>query len=188
MLHILSTNWWTLAIRGGIAILFGVIVLLAPAIALEALVLLWGAYALSDGILSVWAGLKGHGKHQHWWVSVLEGVVSIFAGLAAVMWPGLTALVLLYIIAAWAIFTGVTELFAALQLRKEIAGELWLALSGVVSILFGALLFFAPGTGILAVLWILAFYAIAFGAFLLVLSFRLKTHHDRMHHQQHQPA
>jgi uncharacterized membrane protein HdeD (DUF308 family) len=120
------------------------------------------------------AGFRGRDTNRHWWVTILEGVVGIIAGIVAFVMPGITALVLLYIIAAWAIITGILEIWAAIQLRREIQGEFWLGLSGLASIVFGIFLYLFPGEGILTVLTLLAAYAIAFGVLLVILSFRLK--------------
>ena len=179
MLAVMARNWWMLLIRGIVAILFGIAVLLAPGIALTVLVLLWGAYALVDGVFAIIAGFRGRGTNRNWWVTILEGLVGVIAGIIAFLMPGITALVLLYIIAAWAIITGVLEIWAAIQLRKEIEGEIWLGLGGLASIVFGVLLFLFPGEGILAVLALLAAYAIAFGVLMIILAFRLKGYADQ---------
>jgi uncharacterized membrane protein HdeD (DUF308 family) len=170
----LSRNWWAMAIRGVAAIIFGVLTLVLPGITLAAMVLLFGAYALVDGIFAIIAAARGRRETQPWWALVIEGVLSIAAGIVTFMWPGLTTLVLFYVIASWAIITGVLEIIAAIRLRKEIRGEFWLALSGVLSIAFGVLVYLFPVAGALAlVLWTGA-YAIVFGAFLVGLSLRLR--------------
>lgn len=126
----------------------------------------------------MWTSIQ-HRTEQGWWIHLLEGFVSIIAGIVAFVYPGITALVLLYVIAFWAIMTGVFEIWAAIQLRKEIEGEFWMGLSGIISIVFGVLLIVAPGAGILAVLTLVGIYAIAFGVFLIMLSLRLRTHGTR---------
>lgn len=178
MLTLLSRNWWLVALRGVIAILFGLLTLLFPGIALTSFVLLFGGYAVIDGVAAVWTSIQ-HRTEQGWWIHLLEGFVSIIAGIVAFVYPGITALVLLYVIAFWAIMTGVFEIWAAIQLRKEIEGEFWMGLSGIISIVFGVLLIVAPGAGILAVLTLVGIYAIAFGVFLIMLSLRLRTHGTR---------
>lgn len=174
MLQVMSQNWWVVLVRGSAAILFGIALLLAPVIALLTLVLLWSAYALVDGILAVISGFRSREMNRNWWVIVLEGVVSVIAGIGAFLYPGITALVMLYIIAAWALITGILKIMAAIQLRKEIEGEFWLGLGGLASIVFGVLLILNPGAGILSVLTIVAAYAIVFGTLLIFLAFRLK--------------
>ena len=174
MLGVMARHWWVLLIRGIAAIIFGILAFLNPADALAALLLLWAAYALVDGVFTIIAGFRGREANNRWWVIVLEGVVSVLAGIGAYLYPGITALVLLYIIAAWAVVTGVLEIMAAIQLRKEIEGEIWLGLSGLASIIFGILLFVFPGAGILTVLTLVAAYAIIFGIVMIILAFRLR--------------
>ncbi|MBZ0303692.1 MAG: HdeD family acid-resistance protein [Anaerolineae bacterium] len=175
MIDVMKSNWWMLVIRGLAAVLLGLAVLLTPGIALTLLILFWGAYGLVDGVFSLLHGFRGRQENRHWWVAVLEGVVGIIAGLAALILPGMTALVLLYLIAGWAVFTGILEIIAAIQLRREIKGEFWLGLGGALSILFGIVLIVAPGAGILTLLWLLAFYAMMFGVTLIILGFRLRN-------------
>ena len=173
MLHSLARNWWALALRGLAAVLFGLLTFLLPGITLATLVLLFGAYALADGIFNVIAFFK---VASHQWALLIEGVIGIIAGVLTFAWPAITAFVLLYLIAFWAIFTGVFEIIAAIRLRKAISNEWLLLLMGVLSLLFGLLILYAPGTGALAiVLWIGA-YALVFGIFLMALGFRLRGH------------
>jgi uncharacterized membrane protein HdeD (DUF308 family) len=173
MLHTLTANWWALALRGLVAVLFGLLTFFLPGITLVTLVLLFGAYALADGVFNVIAFFR---VASHQWALLIEGVVGIIAGVLTFAWPAITAIVLLYLIAFWAILTGVFEILAGIRLRKTIANEWLLLLMGVLSLLFGLLILFAPGTGALAiVLWIGA-YALVFGIFLLALAFRLRGH------------
>jgi uncharacterized membrane protein HdeD (DUF308 family) len=174
MLEVMGRNWWMLLVRGIAAVLFGVAVLVWPGIALTVLVLLWGAYALVDGVFAIVMGVQGRAYYRDWWVTVLEGVVSIIAGVVAFIWPGVTAVALLYVVAAWAIITGLLEIVAAIQLRKEINGEFWLGLSGVLSVGMGVLLALYPGAGMVSLLWVLGIYAIVFGVALIILSFRVR--------------
>ena len=176
MLTLLSRNWWLVALRGVIAILFGIVTLLVPGIALASFVLLFGAYAIVDGLAAVWSAFQ-HRSEQGWWIHLLEGIVSVIAGIVAFIYPAITSLVLLYVVAAWAIMTGIFELWAAIQLRKEMDGEFWLGLSGIISIVFGVWLIVSnPVDGILALLTLVGIYAIAFGVFLIMLSLRLRSH------------
>jgi uncharacterized membrane protein HdeD (DUF308 family) len=175
MLQLATRNWWMLAIRGVLAILFGVLAYLVPGAAIYALVLLFGAYAFVDGIFAVIAGIRSYGERDRWWALVIEGIAGIVIGVITFLYPGVTALVLLYFIAAWALITGVLEIAAAIRLRKEIHGEWLLALAGVASVLFGVLLLVLPGPGALALIWLIAAYAIVFGILLLILAFRLRN-------------
>ena len=174
----LARHWWVIALRGLAAVLFGVLAFVWPGMTLAVLVLLFGAYALVDGILGILAAFRGDTQHR--WAMALEGVVSVLAGLAAFAWPGLTALVLLYIIAFWAIVTGVLEIVAAVRLRRALSNELGLVIGGVLSVLFGIVLLVAPGAGALAVVFLIGAYAIVFGLALLGLAWRLREHHQRL--------
>lgn len=173
MLHSLARNWWALALRGLAAVLFGLLTFFLPGITLVTLVLLFGAYALVDGIFNVIAFFR---VMSHHWAFLIEGVIGIIAGIVTFAWPAITALALLYLISFWAIFTGLFEIIAAVRLRKVIANEWLLLVIGLLSLIFGVLILFAPGLGALAiVLWIGA-YALVFGVFLLALSLRLRSH------------
>jgi len=171
---VLARNWGAIAIRGVAAILFGLLTLVVPGLTLAALVLLFGAYALVDGIFNIIAAIRRRPDDPPWWALLLEGLVGVAAGLVTFLLPGLTAVTLVYIIGAWAIITGVLEIVAAVRLRQQLTGEWWLVLSGVLSVVFGVLVMLRPAAGALAiVLWIGA-YAIVFGALLLALAFRLR--------------
>jgi uncharacterized membrane protein HdeD (DUF308 family) len=174
-----SRHWWMFAVRGVAAILFGVLAFTWPGITLTVLVLLWGAYALVDGALALVSAFRT--QHDHRWGLLVEGIVGIGAGLVTFVWPGLTALVLLYIIAAWALVTGVVELIAAVRLRKAIRDEWWMVLSGLVSVVFGIALLVAPAAGALALVWLIATYAIVFGVMLIALAVRLHGLGQRRH-------
>jgi uncharacterized membrane protein HdeD (DUF308 family) len=173
---IMARNWWALALRGVAALLFAVLTFIWPGISLLALVALFGAYALIDGIFAAVTAITRSDVGDRRWVLLLEGLAGIAAGIIAFVWPGMTALALLYIIAAWAIVTGVLEIAAAVRLRREIQGEWALGLAGFLSVLFGVALVLFPGAGALAVLWLIAAYAIVFGLLMLALGFRLRAH------------
>lgn len=173
MLLVYTSSWWALVLRGIVAIAFGVLAFLWPQITLTALVFLWGAYALVDGAFAIAAGVKSYGENKRWWLLLIEGILGVIAGVLAFVIPGITALVLLMLIAAWAIVTGAFEIAAAIQLRKHITGEWLLALAGVASIIFGVLLVLDPGAGALAVVWLIGVYAIVFGGLLIALGLRL---------------
>jgi len=171
----LARNWWTVALRGAIAIIFGLAALFWPDITLTALVFIFAGFVLVSGVLLALAAFRDGLTHTHGWLMLLEGAIGIAIGVMAFIWPGITALVLLYLIAAWAIVTGVLEIIAAIQVRKEIQNEWLLALAGIASVLFGVLLIIWPIAGALAILWIIAAYAIIFGVLLLILAFRLRS-------------
>jgi uncharacterized membrane protein HdeD (DUF308 family) len=168
----LARHWWVIALRGLVAVLFGVLAFAWPGMTLAVLVLLFGAYALVDGILGIVAAARGGTEHR--WAMLVEGVIGVLAGIAAFGMPGLTALVLLYIIAAWAVLTGVLEIVAAVRLRRVIENEWALIVGGALSVLFGIVLIVSPGAGALAVVWLIGAYAVVFGVTLLALSWRLR--------------
>jgi len=171
----LMRNWWVVLLRGLAGIFFGIATFFAPAISLAALVLLFGAYALVDGVLTLISALRNRATNERWWVLLLEGLTGVIAGVLTFIWPGITALALLYLIAAWALVTGALEIAAAIRLRKVIDHEWLLVLSGIASIVLGVLLAMFPGPGALAlVLWIGA-YALVFGVLLVALGFKLRS-------------
>jgi uncharacterized membrane protein HdeD (DUF308 family) len=171
----LARNWWLLLLRGIAGIIFGVLTFFWPEISLVALVLLFGAFAFADGVFTFINGIRERRANERWWLLILQGLMGIGAGVVTLVWPGISALALLYVIAAWALVTGALEIAAAIRLRKVIEGEWLLALSGIASVLLGILLFVFPGPGALAVvLWIGA-YALVSGVLLIVLAFRLRS-------------
>ena len=170
----LAKWWWTFIIRGVVAILFGVIALVFPPVAIGVLVGLFAAWALIDGANSLLTGIRTRGQDRSWWLEVLEGVISVAAGVIALVLPGFAAEVLLLLIAAWAILTGLVQIVTAVRLRTVISGEVWLALAGVASIVFGVILLVFPAAGALSIAWLIASFAIAFGAFLVLLGWRLR--------------
>ena len=175
MLMNLADRWWTFVVRGIAGILFGLLTFVWPGITLTALVLLFGAYALIDGVLSIVGAITKQRGRGRWWALVLKGVFGIIAAGVTVVFPGLAALALLYVIAAWALVTGAFEVAAAISLRKYLEKEWLLALGGVLSMVFGVLLMMFPGAGALAlVLWIGAYMFVA-GCLLVVLGFKLRT-------------
>lgn len=174
---LLARNWWALAVRGIAAILFGIVTLAMPGITLAVLVLIFGAYALIDGIFAIVSAIRAARGHRPWGSFLLEGTVGIIVGLITLFLPGVTLAVIVGLVAAWAIITGIFELAAAIRLRRHIAGEWLLILSGAVSILFGIFVFWAPVVGALAIVWWLGIYALIFGILLLSLSMRLRTWH-----------
>ena len=174
MLETLARNWWAIVLRGVFAVLFGLGAFFWPGITLVVLVALYGAYLFADGILAVAWALMGRRAGAFPWGVLLAGLASIIAGVLTFLMPGLTALVLLYLIAAWAIVRGIFEIIAAFHLRRELTNEWLLALNGVLSVLFGILLIAAPGAGALAVLWIIGTFAVIVGIVMIVLGFRLK--------------
>lgn len=171
--HSLAQRWWLIVLRGLCAVLFGLAAIIWPNLALTALVFLLGMYLLSDGLLAVGAGLSRHDTSQFWWLLLIEGATSIVAGVWTLLSPGLTALALLYLIAAWAVITGMVAIVSAIRLRKEIETEGLLALSGVLSVALGMVLVIWPGATALAAVWLIGVYALISGFLLIGLGFRL---------------
>jgi uncharacterized membrane protein HdeD (DUF308 family) len=171
---LLTSGWWKLLLRGLIAIAFGVYTFTNPAMAITTLVLIFGFYALLDGVLAVWAAFAGKSENEQWWVVLIGGLLGIGLGVFTFMAPGITALSLLFIIAIWAVGTGVLEIVAGVRLRKEIDNEWLLVLTGIVSVLFGGALIWSPGAGALSVLWMIGTFALIFGVLFVILSFKVK--------------
>ena len=175
MVRSLSQNWWLIVLRGVLGILFGIAAFVWPGITLLTLIVMFGVYAIVDGAVAVGTGLSRTKESPRWWTFLVEGLLSIGAGVVALLWPGITTLVLIYMIAGWAVFTGILEIVAAIRLRHEITNEWMLALGGLISVALGVLLFFQPAAGSFAIIWTIAAYAIIFGVLLVILGFRLRN-------------
>ena len=170
----MAGNWWALLLRGIAAVLFGLGALFWPGLTLFVLIVLFGAYAVVDGLFGIVAGIRSSGGRR--WLLVAEGTLGVLAGLIAFFWPGITAVVLLYVIAIWAVITGVLEIVAAISLRREIENEWLMGLGGMISVLFGIILAVLPGVGLLSVVWLVGVYAIVFGLAVIALGFRVRGH------------
>lgn len=175
MLHALAKNWWLILLRGICAILFGVLTFIWPGVSLLTLILLYGAFALSDGIFALAAAITGRTPTPRWWLAVV-GLLGIAAGTMTFLWPGLTAVVLQVFIACWAIAIGVFQIVGAIQLRKEVRDEWLLIAGGVLSIVFGLILLMQPRVGALALLYVIGSYAVLYGVLLVGFSLRLRKH------------
>jgi uncharacterized membrane protein HdeD (DUF308 family) len=174
---VLVQNWWAVAIRGVLGIAVGVVAFVMPGPTMLALVLLFAAYMLVDGIFAIIAAIRAGRQHERWGLLVLEGLADIVAGAIAVLWPGITVLAFVLLVAAWAIVSGGLLLAATFRLDID-HGRWWLVLGGVASIVYGVLLIVAPLIGALVLTWWFGAYALVFGFALLILSFRLKARHD----------
>ena len=171
-----SSRWWTLIVRGILAIGFGILAITVPGAALTALVFLFGFYAMADGLSSL--SLLLSPRAEGGWLLGLAGVLSIAAGAFAIAWPGLTAVALFYVIATWAIVIGVAELIGAIAYSREIESEWAFVLSGLLWIAFGIIVVIWPGIGVLAVLALIATVAVLSGVLLIIVGARLKRLHD----------
>ncbi len=173
MITSLAQNWWTFALRGVLALLLGFLAFVAPGPALTSLVFVFGFYAILNGLFALYAAWNLR-SFERWWILLLEGLLSIAAGVIAFVWPGAAALAFLSIIAAWAILVGILQIVAAIRLRQLIENEWSLGLGGLASVIFGVLLVVWPRSGLVAISWIVGIYTVAFGVMLLVLGSRLR--------------
>ncbi|MBV8497876.1 MAG: DUF308 domain-containing protein [Candidatus Eremiobacteraeota bacterium] len=174
--HVLARNWWALLIRGIAAVVFGILAFLWPGATIVAIGVLFGAYALVDGVFAIVAAVRAAETQQRWWPFVIEGIIGILIAAITVYDIRITLLALYFTIAAWAFLTGIFELVAAVELRKVVANEVWLIIGGLASILFGILMIWFPLAGVLAIIWLIAAYAIVFGIIMIALSLRLRSH------------
>lgn len=171
----LAPQWGWIVLRGTLAVLFGLLAIVWPLAAVWTLALLFGAYAMADGVFSLVTAWRLHKKGVRWWPYTLFGVIGILAGALTLLWPGITVIMLMYFIAFWALFGGASQIVAAIRLRKEIQGEWRLALAGGVSVLFGLLILFRPfPEGLLALAWVVGLYAVFLGAVYIMLGFKLR--------------
>ena len=172
--NILSRSWWMLLLRGLVAIIFGVVAWLLPQISLGILVLLFGAFVLLDGIIGACMAFAAHREYADWWVLLLWALVGIGIGILTFAVPNVTLVALVFFIAIWAVATGVLEIVVAIRLRREIEGEWLVIFGGLLSVVFGILLAAHPEAGALALLWLIASFAIVFGISLVVLAFEVR--------------
>lgn len=177
MATLLAKNWWAVALRGLAAIVFAILAFALPGMTLAVLIVLFGAYALVDGIFAIISAIRALHGHRPWGSFLIEGFVGIIIGLITFFVPGVTLAFIIALIAIWAIVTGIFEIAAAIRLRRHVPGEWVLFVTGVFSVLFGVLVFFAPAAGALVIVWWLGAYALIFGVLLLLLAFRLRSLH-----------
>jgi uncharacterized membrane protein HdeD (DUF308 family) len=169
-----AKNWWILLLRGVIAIVFGLLAITRPVMTVTVLVVLFGSYALVDGIFALCAALTGWRHREDRWLLLLEGLIGIGTGFATLRAPVLTTVALIFFIAIWALATGVLRIIEAIRLRKEISGEFWLVLSGIASVVFAFVVLLRPAAGALAMTWLIGWYAFFLGSMLVVLSLKLR--------------
>jgi uncharacterized membrane protein HdeD (DUF308 family) len=171
MAHVLARNWWALLIRGIAAVIFGILAFAWPGATIVVICILFGAYAFVDGVFAIVAAVRAAQAHERWWPFVIEGIVGLAIAAVAFYDIGSIALALYFTIAVWAFITGILEIAAGIQLRKSVANEFWLA-----SIVFGIFMFWHPVAAALAIVWIIATYAIVFGIIMIAFAFRLRSH------------
>ena len=169
-----SGNWWAMVLRGIAAVLFGLAALLWPGMTLLVLLVIFALYALVDGHFAIVAGIRDSGGRR--WLLLAEGVLGLLAGLVVLFWPGETALVLVYVISAWAILTGLLKVIMAISFRRQVENWWLMGLGGALSVLFGGILGFLPGAGLLTLVWLVGIYALILGLALIVLGFLDRGH------------
>jgi uncharacterized membrane protein HdeD (DUF308 family) len=179
MLDLLGRNWWVIALRGVIAIAFGVLAFAQPQLTLRVLVTFVAIYLLADGLSLLASYVRGDpDARRAGWSVALMGILGIVAGVAAFVWPNITALTLLVVVAIWAILTGAFQVVAAIRLRREIQGELLMAIGGILSIAFSVYLLVNPSDGLLSLVWLVGFWAVVFGVTQILLAFRIRARHQ----------
>jgi uncharacterized membrane protein HdeD (DUF308 family) len=171
---LLARNWWVLLLRGIFAIVLGILIFTRPVVTLAAVVMVFGVYALIEGASALFSAISGWRHRDDRWLLLLEAVVGIWVGLITLRSPQITAVVLIFFIAVWALATGVLRIVEAIRLRREISGEMWLALSGVASIIFAFMVMLRPAAGALTLLWVLGGYALVLGVTEVILGFKLR--------------
>ncbi|GAB6190785.1 HdeD family acid-resistance protein [Desulfocastanea catecholica] len=176
MFLVYGKYWWLFLLRGTLATLFGLLAIFLPGITLEVMTIFLGAFLVVDGFVSFFVSMKGRGRGLNGGVLLLEGLLGIAVGVFTLIWPGITVLAIVLLVAFWAMMTGVLEIIAAVSLRNEIQGEWLLGLSGILSILFSVILFVNPGIGAVTLIWLIGVYAIVFGAAMIFLGLRLRNH------------
>jgi uncharacterized membrane protein HdeD (DUF308 family) len=174
IVSLFAGRWWVIILRGIVAVVFGGMAFAWPGVTIATLVLLFGFYALVDGVFSLLAAIGGRRNRDDRWLLALEGIVGLWAGIVTLRAPATTAVVLVFLISIWAMATGFLRIAAAFRLRKEISGEVWLALSGVLSVLFALMLMLRPALGAVGLVWVIAGYALVLGVIMIMLGFELR--------------
>jgi uncharacterized membrane protein HdeD (DUF308 family) len=174
----LAPNWWLFLLRGICGIIFGCLALIFPGPTMLSLVLLFSAYMLVDGVAGIFSAVRAMRHGERWGLLIFEGLINVAVGVGAFVWPGLTVLAFVLLVASWAVVTGGLMTAAAFRLNLE-HGRWWLVLGGVLSLAYGVLLFFAPLIGALVLTWWMGAYALAFGVALVIFSFRLRSRQQR---------
>lgn len=174
MLERLTAHWWLPVVRGIVAILFGILAIAWPHETLVVLILLFGAFCFVDGIFAIVLAVRYATHHERWAVLLLEGVLGVLIGLLAYAAPAAIALFFIYFVAGWAIITGIFEILAAFRIRQSVAGEIFMILAGILSIVLGLLISVFPAIGLLAWIWVIGIYAIFFGGLMIGFGIRLR--------------
>lgn len=174
MLIFYQRKWWLFLLRGLAALLFGLLAIIWPELTVTTLVILFGAFILVDGLFAMLAGFITVDANPRWWALIIAGLLAVGIGMTTFLWTGITAMVLLYFIAAWAVVTGIFRIIAALQLRRTITGEWLMLINGILSVIFGILLFIFPREGAISLVIVIGAFAIVIGVINFFLAFRLR--------------
>jgi len=174
LMAVFASRWWAVLLRGLVAIGFGILAFAWPGVTLRTLVVLFAIYALIDGVFSLFSAIGGQRYREHRWLLALEGIIGVWAGLVMLRAPTVTAVFLVLFISIWAMATGFLRIGTAIRLRKEISGEMWLVLSGVLAVLFALMLMAHPAVGMVALVWVIGGYALGLGVFQILLSIELR--------------
>ena len=176
MLPIITQYWWVLVLRGIISLVFGALALVFPGVTIAFAAIFFAAYLMLDGILAIAAGIRAAEAHRRWWPFLLDGLVSLIAGILAFAWPDVTIVIMVALVAVWAIVSGLLMVMPALRLPRG-SGRGWLLFSGGVSVLLGLVILIQPATGLFYIVLSIGIYAIAFGAGLVALGFHVRRLH-----------
>lgn len=178
MLKMLFKNWWMILLKGTLLIIFGILAFLRPGITMTSLVIWFAAFMIADGVISLAAVISNWNSREDKWLLVAEGALGVLLGILIFRRPVVFEVFIAYLIGFWAIFSGISKIAMAIQLRKEMEGEGWLVLSGIMSILFGIIIFAQPMTGIATLMWIAGTFAILVGILMIFLSLKLRRSGD----------
>ncbi|MCL5407230.1 MAG: DUF308 domain-containing protein [Patescibacteria group bacterium] len=171
----LAKHWWAFLIRGTVAILFALLAFLATGFTLSLLLIFLGIYLLLDGLFTVIASLMAASDHKNWWILLLEGIISLAAGIFVFAWPSLTLVILIYIVAFWAIITGIFEFLASITATWAAPGKIFIGVTGVLSIILGIIILVYPLFTVTATIWLVGIYALIIGLSLIFFGFKLKS-------------
>lgn len=181
MIIMISRKWWTWILRGVLAVLAGVVALIWPNISIQAILILLGIYLIADGLLTAAVSILHRRQAANWWFFLAEGVMGLVIGFFALVFPHIMAVAVVYLVAFWALVTGILEILAAVQLRRQMAGEWLLLLAGILSLIIGIVFIVLPHAGIVLIVWLLAFYLILFGVLMTVLGIRMRSYRKNVY-------
>lgn len=175
MNDMLANNWWVVALRGVVAILFGIAAFAMPLVTMLSLVAVFAAFSFVDGLFGIIAAVRGARRGERWVWLLLNGILGIAAGAVAILWPGITVLAFVILVAVWALISGTFMLISAFRLKID-HGRVWLAIGGIASIVFGILLVISPLIGALVLTFWTGAHALVLGGTLLILAYKLRSH------------